>query len=324
MALKYHFDAIAAIDHAEKRSDAEGLNAFFSQQLVQIRTQLIEKVYPEFKARNFVPIKNDINPGAEVYSERHIDETGEAEFATSGSDNANMVEVTGASTDTYKMLGIDVAYGWDLQEARNAQFAGMDLDVRKASAARRAIERKIDKTLLIGGVAGGTTLQGLFSLAGDQAPFTFSPDITGWADESSDDIYRNLMAMASYGYEQSKEIEQPDTFLMPTTFKRLLMNRRMGDANNSSILKFFLDSQDFIKNIGTSHYLEASGGHAYTTNNLLVMYKKDPEMMEGLVNEFEQLPPEYRFGRVVTKCMARVGGLLSRRPKSVTYAVITQ
>ncbi len=163
MAIKYHFDAFAAIDRAEKRSDAEGLNAFFSSQLEQIRTQLIEKVYPEFKARQFVPVKNDIHPGAEIYTERTIDEAGAAEFMTSMSDDDPMVEVTGAGSVSFKMRGLSLSYGWDLQEARNAQFAGSNLDQRKAAACRRGIERFIDRHLLCGSVTGGITFDGLFS-----------------------------------------------------------------------------------------------------------------------------------------------------------------
>jgi hypothetical protein len=38
-------------------------------------------------------------------------------------------------------------------------------------------------------------------------------------------------------------------------------------------------------------------------------YRKDPEVLEGLVNEFEQLPPEYKGMRVETTCIGRVGGV---------------
>ncbi len=325
MAIKYLIDALAAIDRAEGRTDAEGLTAFFSNELEQIRPELYEKKYPEFKARRFVPVKNDIHPGAEAYTERSIDEAGEAEFMTDMANDAPMVAVKTGPSDTYYMKGIHLAYGWHLQEMRNAQFAGRSLDTSKALACRRGIERFIDRGLLVGGVTGGRTLQGLFTLSGTQAPVTYTTDIVGSVSAaSSDELYRLLMEMSSKGFEDSKEIEIPDTIIMPTKFKRLCMNRRMGDANNASVLKFFLESQDFIKNVETSHYLEASGGHGGAGGTQrLVVYKNDREMLEGLVNEFEQLPPEYKGAKVSTTCMARVGGIAARRPKSVTYADVT-
>lgn len=319
MRHKFHIDALAQIDAIERRGDAEGFNAFFSGQLEQIRPTLIEKKYPEFKARKFLPIKNDIHPGAEAYTERTIDEVGEAEFVTDLGDDAPMVEISDASSDTNYMRMIALKYGWHLQEARNAQFAGVALSDKKALACRKGIERFLDRNLLVGATVGGKTLQGLFSLSGGQAPLTYVPALT-WDDETSDTIYASLMDMASYSYEQTKEVEMADTMIMPTTVKRLLMNRRMGDSNNMSILKFFLESQEFVKNVETSHYLEVSGGHSGGATRRIVTYKRDPEVIEGLVNEFEQLPPEYRGGRVDTTCLARVGGVLSRRPKSVTYA----
>lgn len=321
MRLKYHFDALAAIDRQEGRNDASGLNAFFSNQLEQVRPQLYEKKYPEFKGRRLVPIKNDIHPGAMQYTERGVDEVGEADYVTDLADDIPTVEVVKDAEDTYYMRMIALKYGWGLQEARNAQFAGMSLDTRKAFACRKGIERFIDKKLLIGGTALGRTLYGLFTLSGAFAPTTFTDDFGGGAfkDQSSDDLYRNLMDCAIKGYNDSHEIETPDTLVLPTTLKGVLMNRRMGDSNNSSVLKFFLESNDFIKNVETSHFLEANGGHGGGAAARIVMYRKDSEILEGLVNEFEQLPPEYKAMRVETTCIARVGGIAARRPKAITY-----
>lgn len=325
MAIKHHFDQLAALDRQERRTDATGYNAFFSNQLEQIRAQLYEKKYPQFKGRLLVPVKNDIHPGAMTYTERGIDEVGEAEFISDLSDDAPEVEVVKDGEDTYYMRMFGLRYGWGLQEARNAMYAGQNLDTRKASACRRGIEQFIDRHLLIGGTTGGKTLYGLFTLAGAFAPLTFTSDLVGsFADQSSEDLYRNLMTFVSNIYTNSKEIEIPDTLVLPTTLKAVLMNRFMGDANKSSILKYFLESNDFIKNVETSHYLENGGGHGGAGGTArMVCYQRSSEVLEGLVNEFEQLPPDYKAMRVVTQCIGRVGGVAARRPKGVSYFDVT-
>lgn len=325
MALRYHFDQLAALDRQERRTDANGYNAFFSNQLEQIRTTLYEKKYPEFKGRRLVPVKNDIHPGAMQYTERGVDEVGEAEFLTDLADDSPEVEVVKDGEDTYYMRMFGLKYGWGLQEARNAMFAGVSLDTRKANACRKGIERFIDKHLLIGGVTGGKTLYGLFTLAGAFAPLTFAGDLVGnFRDQSSEDLYRNLMEFVSNIYTNSKEIEIPDTLVMPTTLKAFLQNRFMGDANKSSVLAYFLESNEMITNVETSHYLEVGGGHGGAGGLArFTCYKRDPEVLEGLVNEFEQLPPEYRSMRVQTQCIARVGGIAARRPKGISYWDVT-
>ncbi len=325
MGLMYHFDQLAAYDRQMGHTDALGLNAFFSNQLEQIRPQLYQKRYPELKARRFIPIKNDIHPGAMSLTERGVDEVGEAEFLSDLADDAPMVEVVKDKEDTYYMRGIALAYGWSLQEARNSQFAGANLDTRKAMACRRGIERFIDKNLLIGATVGGRTMYGLFALSGGVAPNTYTHDLVGeFRDQSSDDLYRNLMRAAMYATTQTNEIETVDSMIVAPTVKAVLSEKRMGDGNQSSVLAHFLASQDMIKSVETSHYLEPSGGYGGGASaSRIVMYRNDAEVLEGLVNEFEQLPPEYKSMRVMTTCIARVGGCRVRLPKAITYVNLT-
>lgn len=309
--LKFHFDAL-------ERMDAN-LNAFFAQQLTQIRAQVYEKKYPELKARTFLPIKNDIPRGAQALAERSMDETGEAEFVGDLGTDAPMVEVKAGDETVYRMRPIQLGYGWHVEEAYAAQFAGVNLSDRKAKACRRGIERFIDKNLLIGGTVGGLALQGLFTLSGAQAPVTYSPTALTWEDESPDDINDELHGIEAKVYIDSKEIEVCDSYIMPNTTHELLKRRRMGDGSSVSILAHFLGSNDRIKNIGTSHYLETSGGHSGGATKRLVAYKRDAEMLEGYVNEFNQYPPEFRAMKVLTLCDARVGGVAAYRPKSIAY-----
>ncbi len=308
---KYHFDAL-------ERQDSQ-LNSFFARQLEQIRPQLYEVQYPAFKARRWLPIKNDINLGADSYTVRAIAEAGEAAFMQDQSNNRPQVELTGATEDNWKMRGMSVTYGWDLQEARAAQFAGLDLSMRKPRAARRAIEKLIDKSLLIGATVYGVAMQGLFSLAGGQAPVTTTPSTLAWDTASADEIYAALMGMVSKIYIDSNEVEVPDTMIVPTSIKQLLMNRRMGDANNMSILKYFLETNEMVKTLDSSLYLESNGGHSGGAVRRIVTFTKDPDLLEGLVNEFEQLPPQFDGSKVSTICLARVGGVATHRPKSIGY-----
>ena len=319
--MAYRFDYLAQVDRSEGRTDATGLNAFFGNELEQIRPQLYEKKYPQFKGRQLVPVTNDIHPGAMSITERGVDEVGEAEFITDLGDDAPMVEVVKDQEDTYYMRMLGLAYGWTLQELRNAQFAGRSLDTSKAFACRRGIERFIDKGLLLTQSVGGRTLYGLFGLSGGVAPLTYTYPLVGDVkDQSAEDLYRMLMNYTSYVPAQTKEIETVDTLVMAPTLKFHLQNTNMGDANRSSVLKYFFESQDSIKSVETSIYLENAGGHGGAGGtSRLAIYRKDKEVLEGLVNEFEQLPTEWKGMRSQTLCIARVGGVKVRLPKGIAY-----
>lgn len=321
---KFHIDMLERIDRQEGRTDATGLNAFFSNQLEQIRPQLYEKKYPALKGRTMVPVKNDIHPGAMSLTERGVDEVGEAEFVSDLGDDAPFVEVVKDQEDTYYMRMFALKYGWSIQEMRNSQFAGANLDTRKAFACRRGIERFIDKHLLIGGAVGGRTLYGLYTLSGSVAPLTFAGDLVGdFKNQSPEDLYRNLMNFATYVRQSTNQIEDVDTLHMPDSLRTHLLSVQMGYGSKTSVLANFLESAPWIKNVDTSTYLEPSGGHGGSTAARLVAYRKDPEVLEGLVNEFEQLPPEYKGMRVETTCIGRVGGCKVRLPKAIAYYDVT-
>jgi hypothetical protein len=313
--LKYHFDALERLD--------ANLNAFFSQQLQQVRPQLFAKKYPQLKGRTFLPIKNDINLGAQVYVYRTIDEAGEARPVGEMGDDAQAVELKGGTEDTHKMRGIEIAYSWTIDEARAAIFAGQDLSTRKAMAARKAIERFIDKNMLLGGTVMGAAHQGLFTLSGGQAPTTFTPASTTWEDETPDEIATDLAGIFTKIITDTLETEAGTDLILPTSTDRLIRDRRMGDGSNVTIQQYFQGTHPEVT-MATSLYLEAYNagtgmGDPARSVKRMVAYCKDAEHLEGLVNEFEQLPPEYYSAKVTTLCRARVGGVAAYFPKSVAY-----
>lgn len=308
---KFHMDGVARID--------ANLNAFFSRQLEQIRPQLFEIKYPELKARKWIPIKNDINPGAEVYTYQTLDQTGKAAPITDYGKDMPRVDVAGAAEDSQKMRAMGASYGWNIQEARAAMFAGLDLDTRKARAARRAIEHELNEILLIGSTRYGITLRGLFNV---NSPTTYTVVNTTWADETPDEIIADMTGIVSKVKQDSKEIEFVDTLLLPLTSLELIKNRRMGDGSNVTILSYFLELMrsevpGFL--VDSSQHLEADGGHSGGSVKRMVAYRRDPEVLEGIVQEFEQFPPEFKSLEVVTQCMARTGGVVAYRNKAVAY-----
>jgi hypothetical protein len=310
---KYNLDQVCHVDSPQ-------LTAIYARSLEQIRPTLYEKKYPELKARTLVPINNEIHPGAETYTVQGIDSVGEAEFIENYGTDAPTVEVFATGESSFKMFGIRLAYGWHRQEALAAQFAQRNLSDIKALKVRWGIERFLDKLLLIGGTAGATTLQGLFTLSGGQAPVTYTVQNTTWEDETPDEILADLMGIQSKIYVDSKEIEIPDTLVLPNTSYDLINQRRMGPGDGAmSILKTFLGMQDRIKQVKTSHYLEVSGGHSGGAVKRMVCYKNDREILEGFVNEFEQGNPHFTGERVVTTCFARGGGVGTHRPKAIAY-----
>lgn len=308
MSPKYDFARMDA-------SDA----VFFTRQLEVIRPQLFEVTYPELKGRRLVPINTTIHPGAEEYTYRVYDRVGVAKLVADYANDFPRVDILGTES-TQKIRSIGDSYGWSIQEARAAQMAQLNLDVRKAMAARAAIELLIDEILLVGSTSLGVTMEGLFNLTGVNT-YTVPNGVAGsplWANKTPGEILADAVGMVSKVYTDSNEVESPDTLVLPTDSHGLMATLPIGDGDNRTVLSRFLADSQHIRFVETSHRLNTAGSGG---GRRMVAYKRDPNKLEGLLpQDFEQMPPQYEAMQVVTFCHARVGGVVSYFPKSIIYA----
>lgn len=308
--MKFRFDNMDASE-----------NVFFSRQLEQIRAQAFEVQYAELKGFALVPAKTDFHPGVEEYTYRVFDKVGRAALSSNGSDKGPRVDLKGFET-TSKFKTLKDSYGYNIQEARNAMMASLDLNGRKAKAARDAIATLSDDAILLG--ANGTGLQGsgfsgLFTLTGTET-YTVPNGAAGstlWTAKTPDEIVQDMHGMVFQVEQNSSEVETCDTMVLPLSRKGLVSSTRMGDGSNQTILSHFLETNGSIKAVEFSQKLNSNTAW---TGARCMAYKKDPGKIECLVAvEFEQLPPQYDGYEVITHCQARIGGTICYFPKSVIY-----
>ena len=305
---KYRIDALERFDATYSQ--------FFARQLEFIRPSLFEISYPEFQARTFLPINNSVGPGAAEYTYRTFDRVGRADIVADYGKDFPRVDIYGAEVTT-KIVSIGDSYGWSIQEARSAQMAGLDLDGRKARAARFAIEAKLDDLLLNGDSDLG--LEGLFALSGITT-YTVTTGAGGvtFDVKTGAEVLVDLHGAPLKAHTDSKGIERPDTVIMPLTTYGLLSTVQVGGGDSRTLLAKYLADDQFIKNVYTSHLLETAGSGGAKR---MIFYKKSPDVLEGLIpQEFEQFAPEFHSMQVVTTCHARCGGVIVYRPKAVVYA----
>lgn len=292
--------------------DAAG-SVFLQRQLEHHRSRAFEFVFPEFKGRKFVPVNNEMDPGAEIYQYKIHEQVGRAEFISDWSKDLPRVDVF--SREAFKKVrSLGDAYGWNFQEGRAAAFARENLPERKVRAARRAVEQKLDDVLLIGDA--NQDMEGLFSLTGAGSV----PPTGPWASATFEDILADLHAISKKSFDDTNEIERADTLLIPTEIMGLLTTTYVGNEFGTTVLDLFMKTDPHIQNVDMSYRLSATGGHGGGAVNRVMAYKRDPEKLEAIVpQEFEQLPTEMKGMELVTNCHARTGGVVLYYPKSVTY-----
>lgn len=291
-------------------------SAFVARQLEHIRAGVYEVEYPDLKGARLVPTNTSVPSGKNVYTIRIMDRVGEAKVIADEVTDIPNVEVS-THEATMRMFTLGIAYMYSLQEARAAMSEGMPLIAKKAMVAREMMERKLDTIILTGDTVAG--VKGLLN-ATDTGIVTYSTPNGGAGDtefstKSSDEVLLDLHGAPAKVVTDSKEVDIPNTMLLPLSTKQYLTTRRVGDGTSVSIMSYFLGNDPYIDMVEGLYQLESSSDW---TGKRGMCYRRDPNALELIVSQpFEQLPPQAQAMVVKTFCRMRTGGLAIYRPTSI-------
>jgi hypothetical protein len=292
---------------------------FFGRELEHVKAKTYDKKYAQLKARTLFPVSSEAGPGAESITYEQYDSVGIAKVIGSYADDLPRADVKGKQfTSIIKSLGS--SYGYNIQEIRAAQMAGKPLAQRKADAAKKAILTREDQIAFSGdstnGILGFLTNPNipLVVLAADGTGAT-----TTFSTKTADKILRDLNKVVNSIVELTKEVEIPDTMLLPTEIYNLLKNTPWSTANDGkSVLKLFLENNDYIKNVFSVPRMKGAGAGGL---DRMAVYRRDPDALTlEIPQDFEMLEEQSRGLEYVTPCHSRIGGVIVYYPLSIAFA----
>lgn len=301
---------IAALAAADGwRLDANE-TAVFARQLEDIDAKLYRVQYPQLKGTTLVPVKTDINPGAEEYTYRVMDYAGQSRPIANYASDLPRVDAQGKEVTT-KLFSHGAAYGYSLQDLRRSRMTGLGLDTERAMACREVIARKNDSVIALGESSLGIT--GLLNNANVSL---VSPATGTWSSATAEQIADDLFKPERAIIADSKGVEMPDTVLLPPSLFALASTKRLSNTTTTA-LEFFLAKSLGVRNVEHWYPLETAGSGGVAR---IVMYTRDPSKLSALLPlEFNQLPPESRNLEYVVNCDSRAGGVAVRYPGSMRY-----
>jgi len=297
---------------------------FIAGNLQTIRSAMYEIKYPELKGQRLCPVDTNVNPGLEREVVRTIDVAGDPAVSRDQPDDVPTVELNTGEGDV-KFFSLVLSYAYSDQEARKAMLEGMPLPFLKAKATRDVMARKLDTMIFI-----GETKYGSKGLLNSSNTLTYATPASGaggskkWSDKSADQVLLDLNAPADQIISTTKEIEEPDTWLLPLDAHTHINTRRVGDGTSQTILKFFLENRDGMVKVErtTKSNVPANGGIIPSVSvSRMVVYRNDPSKLQMKVPlPFEQKQPQVMGFKVYTYCHMRAGELALWAPKSMIYA----
>lgn len=345
---KEHLDALLAhtrdLDNRDYRSDAldeilsvfpaggefrrDSTDAYYTaRQLEHIRAGVMAAEFPMLKSGLLVPMDTTPDNGAETYTSQYSTQGGRARVSKDMRGIIPQVDVA-MQTASYPILSILLAYGYTLQEIRAAMRERKSLATDRGLRCREQIRREIDAIALIGHTEGN--LKGLFTLTtGATAVDTYTvPSGSGgsqsWLLKTPEEVITDWNKSVTQVVVATKEVEIPNTSVLPTSRHESVTTRRIGDGTSDTIATWFKRNNPHIKTVESSPYLEPNGSVASegaTTTTRMVNYERSPLKVSMILPvPFEQLSPDVTSTETNIVCHARTAGVIAHRPRSIIYA----
>ncbi len=307
------FDLLST--HGPDGREDTGETVFFARQLEQIRSKAYDTKLVHLRLRELVPVDHSVSPGAEIVTYRQFTPVGMAKIIRDYANDLPRADVTGAEF-TSVIRSIGSSYGYSVQEIRAAQMAGVDLDQKKANAARRMIEEQIDTVGSLGSAAHN--IIGLLNQS-NTTTFTVPTGVGGytWALKTADEILLDLHGIFNGIVSATKEIEKPTDLVLPTAQYNLIATRFRSTLSDKTILQAFLEASPYCKRVSSWTRLATAGDGGVAR---MLCYTPDPDILVLVIpQEFEQFPPQARNLSYVTPCHARIGGVQCFYPLAMSY-----
>ena len=305
---------IAERNGFQNRLDSANLG-FAAKQLEELAAEAYNVQYAPLEYRGLVPVLPG-QLGASHYTYNQWDRAGVAQIIADYASNAPRVDLKLTQFSApYRDLA--ASYAVSMREMESALFAGVPLSTEKASAARLAVEEKLDSILRTGDAAHG--LFGLLNIAA--ATTANAPNGVGgtatWATKTPDEILDDLNNTVSAQVALTKGVEKPNTIVLPIAQYNLIASKSLGDGREGTILSFFIKNSPYVKSVFQNFFLAGAGVGGV---DRAVIYNRNPMKIHAKVNrEFSVLPPVVEGMSQIWNCLMGTCGVVSPYPLSITY-----
>ena len=298
------------------RLDA-GETALFRDALEHVLANTIDKRYPALRAREFIPMNNEVNPGAETVSVVGYEGIGEATLLNTYAEDVRMVDVQGKKA-TINVQGLAAGWKMTLQQVRaQAQAASRgytaDIGQKGMAMGRLAVETKVDSILARGqserGIEGFTNLSAI-------TPTAVSNGSWNGGATTPAQIVADILELRAL--IKSTKVWSPETMLLPTTLFAHLVSTELSAGSGVSLLDWIMKQVPGLTNVDEWDYLDTADTAG--TGGRVIMYQRTPEVVEGYVPvELEALPPLQMPLYLLNIFHARCAGCHAANPTGIVY-----
>lgn len=296
------------------RSDADGIS--LGRELDYVKTKAYEVQYSELSGMRVVPVSREVPVWAESYTYRMWDEVGYAKIISNYADDLPRVDIYGKEF-TARVRSLGDAYGYNLQELRAVAHTGISLDTRRATVARKAVDRKLNNIIWTGDADYG--LQGLLTHPNltHAAAAVKAAGGTSWDKATGMEMYIDVATAINGVSERSQDIHKTNRVIL-TSRKLQKLTQTFLSLQESGTKTVMAAIKENFPDVSFVTAYELTGKAAGGTDMLIAGDFDLDNMSHEMVEDFNQLPAQARNLEWVVNCIARTGGVNVRFPLAFT------
>lgn len=289
---------------------------FFKRQLEAVKAQTYDEKLADLKYAQFLPVNADTPAGATEITWRSFHGYGLAKIIADYAKDFPRTDIGGVE-HTVKVKDIGVSYAYSMREIQRAALAGLALEQRRASFARRAVEEKLNTIAWNGDAAAN--IQGFLNYPG-ASTYTVPATGTGssrlWSTKTAAQMLTDLFGIVNTVVEGTYGKEMPNQILLPLSKLNLIKQTRVGDYSDMTVYQFFTQNMPGV----SIDWLRELEGAGVGSTDLFVAYVKDSNHVTFEVpNAFEQLEEEKEAMEYKVPCWASCAGVIAYYPASICF-----
>lgn len=268
------------------------------------------------EATTFVPRQSGLTEWISAWGYKTVTEVGMAKFIADYADDLPPIGRF-LKTESVGIKTLGVSYSYSEVELMQYLMNGVDVSRDDAETARRKIDEKVDRVILVGDEEQGVT--GLFN----NENVTTDNSAVG-ASGSSElekktvaEIVATFRSAIDTGRRINKGTIKFDTVILPSDVYSYLETTDVSQYNQTTILDSLKSKFSDIKNWYKSDLLEGVGAGK---TNRAVFYKKTPQILSYVLPiPFRQKEAQPHALHYKVPCYARVGGTVIKNLKGIVY-----
>jgi hypothetical protein len=287
---------------------------FLARELEHILPKTFDVQYADIKYSMVLPINSEVSRGKDSYTYRIYDQQGSMRRIADKAKDLPRADVFRKEV-THKVESYGSSFGYTVQELRAAaEVPNTNLEQRRANAVRRVYEETMQRLAYFGDVAAG--LRGFFN--SDQLDKIVPDKWFDTAGLTADEMLELLNEPVTRLVSNSNMKEQPDTMLVPYNVFRKISTTKLGTASDTTVMQFFLETNEVIKDIEPINELTAANSGGFLSKDRIMTYNRNPDKLEmHLPQPLEFFAPQLQGLEYTVPAHARHGGVAIYYPRSV-------